>query len=172
MSGHLRPRTSSRGQALVEFAAVSMLLLVMILGIMDFGFLFAGRVATTNAVRTAARFGAANSSAWTNSPNPPSNTIEGRLRTTAVPAVIINDDAHVVIKYVVPGLGSGTVCGQWSVSANAFQPVTGYTQSTCVTSGNLVSVQATYTYSFITPMLSQSFTNATITTEATEMVEN
>lgn len=158
---------------MVEFAITSMLFLTIVFGTMDFAYLFASKVAVTNAVRAAARYAAANSSAWNNTANPPANTIEGKLKVAAVPATIINDDSHITISYSVPGLSGGTTCGQYSASSGAFTPAAGYTQATCVSSGNVVSVTAIYSYSFLTPMLSSTFgSSLSLTTQAREIIEN
>jgi Flp pilus assembly protein TadG len=49
--------TSRRGQALVEFAAVLLPVLLLIVGIIQFGLLFGANVTLTNAAREAARAG-------------------------------------------------------------------------------------------------------------------
>ena len=146
--------------------------MVTFLGIMDFGFFFAGRVAATNATRIAARYAAANPTNWSYAGSPTNTSIQGQLVLTAVPAVITNDDTHVVLTYLVPGtLGAGVVCGTYSVTDHRVNYALGYTQASCVIPGNLVSIKATYTYTFITPMLSSVFRNVTISTEATEIEE-
>lgn len=50
-------RRSERGQALVEFAAVLLPLMLIVVGIIQFGFLFAAYVGTSNAAREGARSG-------------------------------------------------------------------------------------------------------------------
>lgn len=49
------PRTRDRGQAMVEFAAVLLPLLVVIVGIVQFGLIFGANVSLTNAAREGAR---------------------------------------------------------------------------------------------------------------------
>ena len=49
------PRARERGQALVEFAAVLLPLLVVVVGIVQFGLLFGANVSLTNAAREASR---------------------------------------------------------------------------------------------------------------------
>jgi hypothetical protein len=49
------PRPEARGQALVEFAAVLLPLLVLIVGIIQFGLIFGANVSLTNGAREAAR---------------------------------------------------------------------------------------------------------------------
>jgi Flp pilus assembly protein TadG len=161
-----------RGQAMVEFALVSMLMLVFVLGVMDFGFLFAGRVSAYEATRVAVRYAAVNPTAWSSAASPPANTIEGRLILTSVPAKVPNDDAHLTISYLVPGTGAAVLCGTWSaVGAGSFVPQAGYTQATCVGTGRLVRIQAKYLYSFITPFLKQTFGSLTINTVASALIE-
>ena len=53
----LRSKFGERGAALVEFALVAPLLLVVIAGIVDFGFLFQRYEVLTNAAREGARLG-------------------------------------------------------------------------------------------------------------------
>lgn len=160
-----------RGQGMVEFALVATLLITVVLGIMDFAYLFAGRVATTNATRIGARYGATHSSAWTNSANPGVSTIEGQLRTTAVPTNLINDDTHIQIQYFIPNVAGGTQCGHYSATSNAFVSDNGYTQTQCITPGNLILVKATYNYMFITPLIKAVYTSPTINSQAVELIE-
>jgi Flp pilus assembly protein TadG len=55
--GRRRRAASERGQALVEFAAVLMPVLLLIVGIVQFGLLFGANVTLTNAAREGARAG-------------------------------------------------------------------------------------------------------------------
>jgi len=50
-----RLRSHARGQAMVEFAAVLLPILLIVVGIVQFGFLFGANVTLTNAAREAAR---------------------------------------------------------------------------------------------------------------------
>jgi Flp pilus assembly protein TadG len=160
-----------KGQAMVEFALVSMLMLVFVLGVMDFGFLFAGRVSAYEATRVAVRYAAVHPTAWSAAAAPGGNTIEGNLILTSVPAKVPNDDSHLTITYLVPGVGAAALCGTWSASAGAFQPQAGYTQATCVVTGRMVRIQAKYLYTFITPFLKSTFGSITINTDASALVE-
>lgn len=51
-------RRGQRGQSLVEFALVMPVLLILVLGIMEFGFAITDQVSVTNAARDGARAGA------------------------------------------------------------------------------------------------------------------
>lgn len=182
-------RRRQRGQGMVEFALVSVLLLSVIFGIMDWGYFFAGKVAATNATRSAARYGAVHPAAWTSAQPPPSNTIEASLVLLAVPATVINQDnvggvkSYVEISYTIPGPGGGTVCGQYFTGSPAghtagFNGASNgaggnYTQAQCVTAGNIITVHAVYTYIFMTPFLTAAFQPGTLTisTQASELIE-
>ena len=63
----------NRGQALVEFALVLPIALLILLGILQFGFLFSGQIGVINAVRETARYGSTS----------PINTNSGNVATTA-----------------------------------------------------------------------------------------
>ena len=54
-TGKLHPKRE-RGQALVETALSLMILIILLMGMVDFGLAFAHRIALTNASRAAARF--------------------------------------------------------------------------------------------------------------------
>jgi Flp pilus assembly protein TadG len=152
----------------VEFALVVIALFVMLFAIFDFGLFFAGRITATNAARSAARYGATHPTAWSNSSSPPSNTIQGRLVSGSVPAAVVNDDGHVTISYIVPGVGPGTTCGQYSAASNGFVAATGYTQATCVIPGSLIQVHVRYVYTLASPALSALGLNpGSLTVDAT-----
>jgi Flp pilus assembly protein TadG len=160
-----------RGQAMVEFALVSTLLIVFVLGIIDFSYLFAGRLVAYEATRNAARYAATHPVAWSNANPAPVNSIEGHLVVTSAPAKITNDDAHVKIYYYIPGAGTLTKCGQYTALTGLFTASGTYTQATCVIPGTFIQITSTYTYTFITPMLKATWTNLTITTTAGAMEE-
>lgn len=180
---------AQRGQGMVEFAIVSMILFTVIFGIMDFAFFYLGKIAATNATRSAARFAAVSPGAWTNADPPAANTIESRLILAAIPANITNQDyaagrkSYVTISYLIPGSGGGTVCGQYYINppgggssgfVGASKAGGGtYAPGECVIAGNVVTVKANYTYKFITPFLNNQFNpgTLTITTEASELIE-
>lgn len=166
-------RRGQRGQAMVEFALVFLIYLIVVFGIMDFGYFYSGKVSATAAIRVAARYGAVHPVAWDNSANPSINSIQGKLKLTAVPAVVVNDDAHVTISYLRPGiLAAGTVCGHYSASSNAFVGQTGGDNlANCPIGGNLISVQVTYSYLWLTPWFRAAFSAVTITGSGVEYIE-
>src|SRR3954454_11321063 len=70
-----------RGQSLVEFAISAPVVLLMVLFGIDFGRVFLGWVALTNAVREAANFAALNPTAWNSPGNPAAQAEYVRLIT-------------------------------------------------------------------------------------------
>jgi Flp pilus assembly protein TadG len=169
-----RSSAGQRGQTTVEFALVAVILFVMLFAIFDFGVFFAGRITATNAARSAARYAATHPTAWSNANSPASNTIQGRLISGSVPAAISNDDSHVTISYIVPGVGAGTTCGHYSAASNSFVAATGYTQATCVVPGSLIQVSVRYIYTLASPALSAlglSPTSITVNGVAAELEE-
>jgi hypothetical protein len=148
-----------------------MLLLVIVLAIFDFSYLFAGRIEAYQAARVAARFAATHPTAWTASATPDRTSIEGNLTLVAVPANVVNDDAHVSISYWLPGAGSAQQCGAWSAAASAFVPNAGYTQATCLLPGTQIRVHASYDYRFITPMLKATFGSVAMAADASAQEE-
>jgi Flp pilus assembly protein TadG len=158
---------------MVEFALVFLIFLTVVFGMMDFGYFYSGKVSATAAIRVAARYAAVHPLAWDNGAKPSFNSIQGKLVLTAVPAVVTNDDAHVTISYLRIGAGAaGTLCGHYSASTNAFVGQTGSDNlANCPIGGNLVSIQVTYNYTWITPMFKAAFSNVTITGQADEYIE-
>jgi Flp pilus assembly protein TadG len=158
---------------MVEFALTASVTLVVLFGLIDFAILFASRITANDAAASAARYAAVNPTSWTNASAPAANTIQGKLLNVAVMATIPNNDSHITIRYVVPGTGSGTECGKYSASSNAFVAENGYTESTCVVAGTLIEVSATYQYLFATPVqalagLSQSPVTISVKARAIE----
>ena len=152
---------------MVEFALVSMVMLVVVLGLIDFGYLFYARVGVYEQTRIAVRYAAINPSAWKNTQPPPGNSIEGQLRLNGVQ--LPNDNAHITISYLVPGVGAATVCGTYDASTDTFSPAAA--KATCVVSGHVVRIQASYLYNFLTPFLKSTFGSITIHTDASALIE-
>ncbi len=76
---------SGKGQSLVEFAIVLPILLLLVLGIVDFGLGFKSYVVLTNATREGARYAVVGNPAgsWSNCSGAASGTIIGRVCDTA-----------------------------------------------------------------------------------------
>ena len=80
----------SRGQSLVEFAILMPILILLILGTMDFGRLFFTKIALTNAAREGANYLARNPSDQKNSFSETKNVIEDEPKNSSVITVLID----------------------------------------------------------------------------------
>ena len=116
-----------RGAALVEFAFVLPLLLILVLGVIDFGLMINQGTLVNNASREGAREGIFGSDAA---------TIEARVRAAALG--IDPADLTVIVGCKAP---DGTSCPGVSYDAE-WEP------------GGTVVVQTQYTYRFLTPITS------------------
>jgi Flp pilus assembly protein TadG len=161
---------SQRASALLELTLVMPILLSIMFGIVDFGIFFTQTLGAADAANIGAHYASTHPSAWSYSDPAPSNTIEGQIQTltgTTIP----NKDANISISYLVPGSGTATNCGHYSVSSKAFVAESGYSQSTCVVPGNLIQVQLTYTYTFLTPYLAGLYPHGLSMTVTGSMIE-
>jgi Flp pilus assembly protein TadG len=125
-SGLLRGTRRSRqdGAAAVEFAIVASLLLLLVFGIIDFGFGFHAWDASSNGAREGARLGAVNA-----------NTAAIEARVRAATDFLDQSLLDVVITCSHSG-GGFSVCG----------PGSGWLE------GDLVRVSVTYRYNYMTPL--------------------
>lgn len=143
--------TSERAQALVEFALVSMFVVLLLGSVVELGFLFSHKLELANAARAGARWGATNSSAWSTAASAPSNTIEGQVQNAGGTTALPNNDTHLYIDYLAVSGSTQTLCGHYSTAGGgSFVPEAGYAQATCVTAGNLVRVTVTNSYGLVT----------------------
>jgi hypothetical protein len=134
-------------------AAASLVLLLLAMGIIDFGLLFTDRLAISNAARGGARWASKHPTSWSNAASPDSNTIEGQIQAAGGVTPIPNDDSHVVIKYYDLASGSAVYCGKWSAASGTFVGAGSYTQNSCIIPGSMAEVTVTYTYPLLTPLL-------------------
>jgi Flp pilus assembly protein TadG len=139
MAAMKRTSKSERGAALVEFALALPLLLVVIAGIVDFGFLFQRYEVLTNAVREGARVA----------------SLPGYINCGAVDPAPINDR---IVQYVQTGLALSTPA---QADALTTVTVTCDTLTVAAPGGGTFDVDtavvtATYNHSFLMlgPMLS------------------
>lgn len=153
---------------MIEMALVLPILLLLICGVMDFGFLFSAHEAVTNAARNGARYAITHPSAWTNADPAGVATIEGQIQQAGGTARIPNTDSNISITYLK---SDGTTCGSYSQSTNAFVGSGGNTQTTCLVAGAFIQVRVTYRYTFMTPVLGQLLGTSANIPSTTTMVE-
>ncbi|HHT54374.1 MAG TPA: pilus assembly protein [Clostridiales bacterium] len=81
-----------RGQAVVEFALVAPVLLLILCGIIDFGWIFSAKIATDTCAREGARFAAS----WSDYE---SAEVETANKVRSVASSIIKDNITTVVSY-------------------------------------------------------------------------
>lgn len=151
---------------MLEFGLSLPILLLLLSGIIDFGFIFSDKIAVTNAARNGVRFATTHPTAWSNAATPAPDTIEGVIQSAGGTAQIPNDDTHIRISYLT---ANGTSCGRYSAATGSFSPAG--SQSTCVKAGNLIQVQVTYVYTLMTPGIRQLVGSTVSLTSTATMVE-
>lgn len=104
---NLRGR-GSKGVALVEFAIVLPVLLLILFGIMEFGFMIYDKSIVTNASREAARRGIVYRTAADGSYSPPSTSEIQQVVNNYVGSRLINFQAQGISVSVSPGDGTRT----------------------------------------------------------------
>jgi Flp pilus assembly protein TadG len=143
----------------VEFALVVPIFILLVLAIFAFGLVFQNKIAMDNAVRDGARFASTQPDKWDNNQNALQNSIQGHVQRSGGTAVILNQDPTlptsngqgISITYSDP---SGALCGSYSAGGFAPAPSSSYTEQTCLTPGNLVTVKAAIKYVVPVPIVS------------------
>ena len=139
-------RARPRGQALVEFAIVLPILALLLLGIIQFAFIFAAQIGVTNAAREAARIAAVSPTADNTQAGTNAQNVYLRLTNTT----------NGLLKQNVFAFGSANIVRSTDIAA-----VTGYTQvcyrdDAAAAAGEFtvfVKVQAVYRHPIFIPLL-------------------
>lgn len=151
-------RRKGRGQAMLEFALLAPTIGLMCFGMIDLGDWYQDHIAVQTAARGGARYASFYPTVVTASAAGAPNTIEGVIQAESSPVTIPNDDSHIAIKYYAWNPertpGTETLCASYSQASNSFTYQAGYSQNTCIISGNLVKVTVTYTWTSKTPIIS------------------
>src|SRR5579859_3881188 len=123
------PAPGQRGQALVEFALGSTVLILLLAAAMDFGSLYSDRLELDNAARVGARWAVQHPTAWTTAASPADNSIAGQIIYAGDTRQIPNDDSSITIAYYSydPVAQAFTQCGQYyaTTSPTGFQAMNG-----------------------------------------------
>lgn len=153
--GRRRRTRDQRGAVAVEFALVTPLLLILVFGIIEFGFLLNRDTIVNNASRDGARVGSLGGSfsdictQVKNELSASNITVPTSCNTTSTPTTITID----CIK------ADSTACG-----------ATSSTYDTLAVSGTTVTVKVVYKYSLITPIVSSFIGNPVTLSQYTQMV--
>jgi Flp pilus assembly protein TadG len=155
-----QPRRSATGQSLVEFALILMPLFLILLGIIQFGFIFNGYIGMSNASREAARQGTVY--VYRRDCTPDENDA---LRNEAVRIAVIAamDPMSVTAPRFTTTAPTGSGCvrsGGWTRSGNTFSDgdliityVVPAGTDTATRAGQQITVQAVYHLDFIVPLI-------------------
>lgn len=155
---------------------MSIVFVLLLAGVLDFGFLFTNRLAVENAAREASRWAAKHPTAWSSASSPASNTIEGEAVASGSGDIVVNNDADIVIQYSTVDVSSTTItyCGRYYAASPGpgFVGQGSYTQTSCVLPGSLINVTVSYVYTFATGGLAYLGPNVTVSGVAASIEEN
>ncbi len=123
-------RSRTRGQALVEFALVIPVFMLILCGVLDFGFMLYSRMTVINASREGAR-----------------------IAVTAADNTTIPTLASGTVLSNVPGLNTGPALDHRPAASRSRPPGScNFSTTTGSQSGDAVSVRVTYTYQTFFPL--------------------
>jgi Flp pilus assembly protein TadG len=160
--------TNKSGQAAVEFALVSIVLVLLVGGAIEFGQLYAAKLDLSGGARAGARWAATHPNGWTNLTPPATNTIEGQVQSAGgTSATLPNTDSAILIEYFAYSGGVITACGRYTQATNSFTPVNGRTQLNCLVPGTLIRVTATSALTGPANAFSRIFPPVTVKAQAT-----
>ena len=127
-----------RGAAMVEFVIVVPLLLLLVLGIINFGFILGQQLSLNNAVREGARAAVAAGSSSAHTPAGVTSHVQNAV------GPLISDNSNVAVtSYLTPTSGSAAASGT-ILCNDSFDVATGDRRS--------IKVVATYNTSFLAPL--------------------
>lgn len=169
-----RRRLPAGGQALVEFALVIPIFLLLVFGLLDMGRAVYANHTLSQATREAVRLAAAQAS-WvgqTTADEATCNAPAGPVCPATVAALKANVDA--AANRMAVGLGalpSGQIYMQCN-PAGSTAPTGAWTGSSCTSNGagGLVSVRIAYTFTMITPLVGQIANNLSLSATATMVI--
>lgn len=148
----MRERRREHGQALVEFALVIPVFLLVVFGLIDLGrFVFADSV-LSQAAREGARVAAVEAN-WLSSTDTSCGQPGGQACPASVPALVT--DIRNAANGMVAGLGGTIATVYVSCDAPGSEPTGAWIGATCISNrqGNVVSVRIVFTYNPITPVV-------------------
>ncbi len=144
-----RRNSRSRGQTAAEFAMAAPVLMLLLLGAIDFGGFFGTRLSVQNAARAGVAYAAINPTSWTGTTSIATATEHASSFGTLV-------DSNITIDYYLLTLSTTSPCGEWtSAGGMVYYTVSGttYNKATClIPESTLIKVTAVYTYTPMTPI--------------------
>ena len=152
-----RFRTGEQGQAIVEFAFVLPLILLLIVAVADFGIAYQRSVQMANAVREGARYGSVFPLRVDAAGNPDPENMKYRVKHEATGFSLA--DADIQIFYEQANVNPPTAYDAGGVGASSY-----------AVTGNAVRIQATTRYTPLTPFAALLFPNGSVTLSGTAVM--
>ena len=159
----------SRGQALVEFALVIPIFLLLIFGLLDMGRFVYMHSTLSQAAREGARLGAVEA-AWVGSTDANCNTSGGKVCPANL-AALRNDILAATNREMTP-FGNITLAKLYTSCDVSTPPSGNWMTQTCVSNqpGQLMSVRVEFTVQPMTPIINAFFPSITSTASATMVI--
>jgi Flp pilus assembly protein TadG len=138
----------------VEFALLAPVLVLLVVGLIDFGGYMSTRQALINAARNGAVFAATNPSTTSALATAPVATIQGQVQAEdGSSGLSIPNNASLLITYTS---ATNVVCATYdAIGGLAF--LNSYLLGTCMVPGTLIEVKVTYAYTPLTPIVGSVF---------------
>lgn len=150
-------RTGEQGQAIVEFAFVLPLVLLLIVAVADFGIAYQRSVQMANAVREGARYGSVFPMRVDASGNPDPENMKYRVKREASGFTL--GDADIQVFYEQANVNPPTSYAAGSAGATTY-----------AVTGNAVRIQATTSYTPLTPFAALLFPSGSVTLRGTAVM--
>lgn len=162
-------KSTGRGQALVEFALVIPVFLLLIFGLLDMGRFVYMHSTLSQAAREGARLGAVEAY-WVGSTDPSCNTGGGPVCPADLAA--LRNDILVAANREMTPFANITLANLYTSCDVATPPSGNWTTQTCVSNqpGQLMSVRVVFTVQPMTPIVSAFFPSITSTASATMVI--
>ena len=162
-------RRPARGQALVEFALVIPIFLLLIFGLLDMGRFVYMHSTLSQAAREGARLGAVEAY-WIGSGDASCNTSGGPVCPANLAA--LRTDILTAANRMMTPFGPITAAKLYTSCDATTAPTGNWTSQTCTTNsaGRLISVRVEFTIQPMTPIINQFFPSITSTASATMVI--
>lgn len=170
------PRRRTRGQALVEFALVLPLFLLIVFGAIDVGRFVYGHSTLSQAAREGARLGAVEAY-WVGRGNPVSPTYDASCNQPGGPVCpadlnALRADVLAATNRMLTPFNSIVDANLYTSCDGSVAPTGAWTSKTCNSgnSGNLMSVRVVLRFTPITPIIGQLISSITEVASATMII--
>lgn len=153
-NGFRRPRKDERGAAAVEFALVAPILLILLFGVIRFGFVMSEKATVANAAREGVRFGSVNLYAAVAGTPRTCSDVVAKARANAKTLGMSPADLAVTVKRGDSPATATTRCSAAANSASVSGPNVGDEPCKNAASTDMLYVVTTFSTSLNIPMVS------------------